>query len=154
MQVPATELTARLARFRAEMDRRCSGWSVAAISEKVNLYYFTGTIQDGLLFVPRDGDAVFWVRKSYERAQCESLFPDIRPMKSFRDAAAATGPVKDPVYLELDSVTLAQYGRMQKHFAFPSPLPLDAHIAAVRAVKSPYRARSHGEGRGDPPACA
>ncbi|MFZ1897147.1 M24 family metallopeptidase [Methanoregula sp.] len=139
MQVPATELTARLARFRAEMDRRCPGWSVAAISEKVNLYYFTGTIQDGLLLVPRDGDAVFWVRKSYERAQCESLFPDIRPMKSFRDAAAATGPVKGPVYLELDAVTLAQYGRMQKHFAFfTSPLPLDAQVAAVRAVKSPY----------------
>ena len=139
MQVPATELTARMARFRAEMDRRCSGWSVAVISEKVNLYYFTGTIQDGLLLVPRDGDAIFWVRKSYERAQCESLFADIRQMKSFRDAAAATGPITGPVYLELDSVTLAQYGRMQKHFAFTSPLPLDAHIAAVRSVKSPYR---------------
>ena len=109
MQVPATELTARMARFRAEMDRRCSGWSVAVISEKVNLYYFTGTIQDGLLLVPRDGDAIFWVRKSYERAQCESLFADIRQMKSFRDAAAATGPITGPVYLELDSVTLAQY---------------------------------------------
>lgn len=139
MQVPASELSARLARFRSAMDCRSPGWSLAAITEKINLYYFTGTIQDGLLLVPRDGEAVFWVRKSYERARCESLFPAIRPMKSYRDAAAATGPVKGPVYLELDSVTLAQYGRMQKHFAFPSPpLALDAQVAAVRAVKSPY----------------
>jgi len=43
------------------------------------------------------------------------------------------------VYLELDSVTLAQYGRMQRHFAFSSPpLALDAQVAAVRAIKSPY----------------
>jgi Xaa-Pro aminopeptidase len=123
------------------MDRRSPGWSLAAITERINLYYFTGTIQDGLLLIPRDGDAVFWVRKSYERAQCESLFPDIRPMKSYRDAAAATRPAHGPVsvYLELDSVTLAQYGRIQKHFAFPTPpLALDAQVAAVRAVKSPY----------------
>ena len=139
MQVPASELTARLARFRAEMDRRSPGWSLAAITEKTNLYYFTGTIQDGLLIIPCDGEAVFWVRKSYERARCESLFPGIRPMKSYRDAAAATGPAKGPAYLELDFVTLAQYGRMQKHFAFPAPpLALDAQVAAVRAVKSPY----------------
>jgi len=141
MQVPARELTSRLARFRAEMDHRSPGWSLAAITERINLYYFTGTIQDGLLLIPRDGDAVFWVRKSYERAQCESLFPDIRPMKSYRDAAAATRPAHGPVsvYLELDSVTLAQYGRIQKHFAFPTPpLALDAQVAAVRAVKSPY----------------
>jgi Xaa-Pro aminopeptidase len=139
MQVPASELTARLARFRAEMDRRSPGWSLAAITEKINLYYFTGTIQDGLLLIPRDGEAVFWVRKSYERARCESLFPDIRPMNSYRDAAAANGPAKGPAYIELDFVTLAQYGRMQKHFAFPSPpLALDVQVAAVRAVKSPY----------------
>jgi Xaa-Pro aminopeptidase len=121
------------------MDHRSPGWSLAAITERINLYYFTGTIQDGLLLIPRDGDAVFWVRKSYERAQCESLFPDIRPMKSYRDAAAATRPAHGPAYLELDSVTLAQYGRIQKHFAFPTPpLALDAQVAAVRAVKSPY----------------
>ncbi|ABS54685.1 peptidase M24 [Methanoregula boonei 6A8] len=139
MQVPARELTSRLARFRAEMDLRSPGWSLAAITERINLYYFTGTIQDGLLLIPRGGDAVFWVRKSFERAQCESLFPDIRPMKSYRDAAAATRPVQGPAYLELDSVTLAQYGRMQKHFAFSAPpLALDAQVAAVRAVKSQY----------------
>ena len=39
-------------------------------------------------------------------------------MTSYRDAAAVTGKVNKPVYLELDTVTLAQYGRMNKHFAF------------------------------------
>jgi len=138
MKVPLTELDSRLNRFRDRMDRDRPDWEAAAITSPINLYYFTGTIQDGLLFVPRNGDAVFWVRKSYERACTESQFPDIRKMTSFRDAAAATGPLKKPVYLELDSVTLAQYGRMQKHFAFPGVLPLDTQVLMTRAVKSPY----------------
>lgn len=138
MKVPLTELDSRLNRFRDRMDRDRPDWDAAAITSPINLYYFTGTIQDGLLLVPQKGDAVFWVRKSYERACTESQFPDIRKMTSFRDAAAATGPLKKPVYLELDSVTLAQYGRMQKHFVFPGVLPLDTQVLMTRAVKSPY----------------
>ncbi|MGA7628786.1 MAG: aminopeptidase P family N-terminal domain-containing protein, partial [Methanoregula sp.] len=138
MQVPITELNARMVRFRDRLDRTCPDWEVAAITEKINLYYFTGTIQDGLLLVPRNSDAIFWVRKSWERAIKESQFPDIRPMASYRDAASATGPIKNPVHLELDFVSIAQYGRMQKHFSFTGPIGVDAHVAAVRSVKSPY----------------
>jgi Xaa-Pro aminopeptidase len=127
-----------MARFRDRMDRDCPDWEVAGITGKVNLYYFTGTIQDGLLTIPRNRDAVFWVRRSYERATAESAFPDIRRMSSYRDAVAVTGKVNKPVYLELDTLTLAQYGRMNKHFAFSGVLPLDAQVAAVRSVKSQY----------------
>jgi Xaa-Pro aminopeptidase len=127
-----------MARFRDRMDRDHPDWEVAGITGKINLYYFTGTIQDGLLTIPRDRDAVFWVRRSYERATAESEFPDIRRMTSYRDAAAVTGKVNKPVYLELDTVTLAQYGRMNKHFAFSGVQPLDAQVAKVRSVKSPY----------------
>jgi Xaa-Pro aminopeptidase len=138
MQVPTTELNVRMARLRDRMDRTCPDWEVAAITEKINLYYFTGTIQDGLLLVPRNGDATFWVRKSYDRATTESQFPDIRPMASYRDAASVMGPIKKPVHLELDFVSIAQYGRMKKHFSFTLPLGVDAQVAAVRSIKSPY----------------
>ena len=138
MKVPSSELRERMARFRERMDRDHPDWEVAAISEKINLYYFTGTIQDGLLLILRNGDAVFWVRKSFDRAVAESEFPDIRKMTSYRDAAAVTGQLKKPVYLELDSVPLAQYGRMQKHFSFTHALALDAQVATVRSVKSSY----------------
>jgi Xaa-Pro aminopeptidase len=127
-----------MTRFRDRMDRDSPDWEVAVISGKINIYYFTGTIQDGMLYIPKNGDAVFWVRRSCERALAESAFPDIRAMKSYRDAAAVTGRVNKPVYLELDSVSLAQYGRMQKHFGFSGVQPLDAQVAAVRSVKSPY----------------
>jgi len=127
-----------MTRFRERMDRDHPDWESAGITGKINLYYFTGTIQDGLLFIPRNGDAVFWVRRSFERATAESEFPDLRKMSSYRDAAAVTGKVPKGMYLELDEVSLAQYGRMQKHFAFSGVQSLDAQVLAVRAKKSPY----------------
>ena len=138
MKVPATELEDRLNRFRARMDTACPGWKCAAIVGKIPLYYFTGTMQDGLLLIPQGGDAVFWIRTSYERALEESLFPDIRKMRSYRDVAAATGSLPREVYLETDLVPISQLRRMQKHLPFSEIRPVDGQVSAVRAVKSRY----------------
>ena len=138
MKVPLTELTDRLKRFRARMDRVHPGWELAAITGKVPLYYFTGTMPDGLLLIPQDGDAVFWVRKSYERATGESLFPNIRNMRSFRDIATGMGPLPSTVYLETDLVPLSHLRRMQKYLPFTDVRPVDEEVSAVRAVKSRY----------------
>lgn len=138
MKVPLTELTDRLNRFRARMDRTQPGWELAAITDKIPLYYFTGTMQDGLLVIPQGGEAVFWVRQSYERATGESLFPDIRKMRSYRDIAADMGRLPSTVYLETDLVTLSQLRRMQKHLPFSEVRPVDDHVSAIRAVKSRY----------------
>ena len=90
----------------------------AAIVGKIPLYYFTGTMQDGLLLIPQDGDAVFWVRQSYERAVDESLFPDIRAMRSYRDVTAGMGKLPGSVYLETDLMSIAQLQRIQKYLPF------------------------------------
>lgn len=138
MKVPLTELDDRMDRFRARMDTRKPGWKIAAITGKVPLYYFTGTMQDGLLLIPQDGNAVFWVRQSFERAEEESLFPDLRRMRSYRDIAAAMGALPKEAYLETEQVPVAQLQRMQKHLPFTDIRSVDAEVSAVRAVKSPY----------------
>ena len=127
-------------RFRARMDAENPNWELAAFFGRVNQYYFTGTMQDGLLLVPRDGKPVFWVRRSFERAGAESLFPDIRPMKSFRDAVPAMPAVaaRQAIHLETELVPLALVQRFRKHFAGKEVASLDASAARVRAVKSPY----------------
>ena len=138
MKVPATELSDRLNRFRARMDNRAPGWELAAITAKIPLYYFTGTMQDGMLLIPQDGDAVFWVRQSFERATDESLFPDIRSMRSYRDIAAVTKDVPETVYLETDLMPIAQLERIRKYLPFSDIRSVDGHVGAVRAKKSPY----------------
>ncbi len=139
-KVPLSELADRMQRFRAGMDAENPGWELAVFFGRVNQYYFTGTMQDGLLLVPRDGEAVFCVRRSYERACAESLFPEIRPMKSFRDAVPfmPATPGRQTIHLETESVPLALVQRFQKHFPCKEVAALDAQIARVRAAKSPY----------------
>jgi Xaa-Pro aminopeptidase len=120
------------------MDANCPQWELAALFGRLNQYYFTGTMQDGILLIPRGDEAVYWVRRSHERALDESLFPRIQPMRSFRDAAQGMGCVPERVHLETELVPLALLQRFQKHFPVREVLPLDGAMAAVRAVKSPF----------------
>lgn len=138
MKVPLTELDDRLKRFRARMDKTQPGWEMAAVTGKIPLYYFTGTMPDGLLLIPQDGDAVFWVRQSYERAVRESLFPQIRKMKSYRNIAAEMRTFPPTLYLETEQVPVAQLQRLQKHLRFRDVKGVDEQVGAVRAKKSPY----------------
>ncbi len=137
-KVPVAELNGRMDRFRARMDEKEPGWQSALITGKVNMFWFTGTMQDGALFIRREGAATLWVRRSFERAVDESPFPDIRPMENYREAAAAYSGLPETVYLETELVPLAMFARLQKAFPFRRALPLDPHVLAVRAVKSPY----------------
>jgi len=90
-KTPVPELRDRMERFRDRMDAENPSWEFAAIFGRTNQFYFTGTMQDAVLLIPRRDEPVLWVRRSLERALDESVFPDIRPMKSFRDAAAGMG---------------------------------------------------------------
>lgn len=136
--VPAGELQSRMQRLRKHLDLTAPEWELAAVMTKINIYYLTGTLQSGVVLIPRDGDAVFCVRRSFLRAQRESAFADIRPMKSFRDAAAALSHHPRGVHLETEGISLAHYERFRKYFGTEQFLPLDPALAAVRAVKSPY----------------
>ncbi len=136
--VPEEELNSRLRRFRAAMDAAHPDWETAIFFSKVNQYYFTGTMQDGMLLVPRDREAVYWVYRSFERAVAESRFPVIKPMRSYREAAAASGNLGRTVHLETEVIPVALFRRLQKYFPFEEIKALDREIAMVRAVKSPY----------------
>ncbi|AKB83738.1 Xaa-Pro aminopeptidase [Methanosarcina barkeri 3] len=137
-KVPLTELKNRMRNFRKRMDISNPQWEIAVIFSKINLYYFTGTMQDGMLIIPKNGEATFWVRRSYERALDESLFPNIEPMNSFRDAAKSISELPSTVYLETEVIPLALYQRFQKYFPFKNVKSADSQICAVRAVKSEY----------------
>jgi len=136
--VPLTELNGRMKRFCGLMDARHPDWEIALIISKINLYYFTGTIQDGILLIPRAGEACFWVRRSFERAVDESSFPHILPMRSYRDPAGTLKAASGIVYLETEQVPLALFRRLQNHFSFKEFRDIDRQVLEVRSVKSPY----------------
>ena len=120
------------------MDAEQPRWALAAILGRVNQYYFTGTMQDGVLLIPRDGEPVLWVRRSFERARSESVLPDIRPMGSFRDAAKSLGTLPDTIHIEADVVPYGLVERLRRYFPCREVASLDLQVAKVRALKSPY----------------
>ncbi|MDI6644282.1 MAG: Xaa-Pro peptidase family protein [Methanobacteriaceae archaeon] len=137
-KIASAELRTRLKRFKTHMDIENPDWKMAVIFSKINQYYFTGTMQEGMLIIPRDEEATFWVRRSYERALDESLFPNIRSMHSFRDAAKEEKNIPSTVYIETEKVPLALYQRFLKHFPFHNFKSVDADLAIIRTNKSYY----------------
>ncbi|MDR2519192.1 MAG: Xaa-Pro peptidase family protein [Spirochaetaceae bacterium] len=155
MDFNAEELRSRRQRFAAAMNARCPDWDTAALTDPVNQYYFTGTIQDGIVLIRRDagnprGSALFYgVRRSFYRAEQESpLFKDpadraetLAPMRSYRDIAEKTGADLGKLYLEGDTFPLAALERLGKYFSFsgsgsgPAGF-LDPVIQDLRGVKS------------------
>ncbi len=105
---------------------------------KVNLFYFTGTQQNGILVVPRDNEAVFFVRRSFSRAELESNFDNIVKINSFRDIPPVTGDLGKSVHIEKEFIPIAHFERINKYFNFTEIKSCDLAISAARAVKSTY----------------
>lgn len=136
-RVPLAELEARITNFRTAMDNQHPGWQMAVINDKVNMYYFTGTMQEGALVI-RPQDAVLWVRRSYERARNESLLPDIRPMKSFRTLAEFYADVPSKIYIGARKATVEWLNLLRKYLPFSEYADIDGLICSLRLVKSSY----------------
>lgn len=128
----------RVAALYKALDAIDPGWDTALVANRINQYYFTGTMQDGLLVIRRNGGACLFVRRSYERAVAESPFGDIRPMRSYRDILGALSPDLGNTLVETECVPIAMMERLKKYFRFADVLPLDAVVTGLRSVKSDY----------------
>lgn len=138
MELTKMELDARRVAFVRKMDEQHPDWDCAIIISKVNQYYFTGSMQDGLVLIRRDGTIRYYVRLSIERARDESPIDDIRPYRTYRDIAACEDADLGHMYFEMDVVPYATVERLKRAFHFKSLQPLDGIVRGVRAVKSAY----------------
>lgn len=134
--VPADELSARLDRLRHTMTQRDPAWSMIILDNKIDLYYFTGTMQEGALVITPDKASLF-VRRSYDCARQESLFDDIRPLGSFRGIAEAFPNIPETVYVASRTMTLQKLAMLNKYLPF-TPKSADNMLAELRTAKSEY----------------
>ncbi|MDR2499777.1 MAG: Xaa-Pro peptidase family protein [Treponema sp.] len=140
MELSLSELIERRARFAALMERSFPDWDTAIIMDNTNQYYFTGTMQDGILLIYKDGSCLYGIRRSFSRGKEESPLPDreIVPIATYRDLAAIRGPRLGNVYIEGDTMPVITLERLKKYFEMASVNYLDAPLRVLRSVKSPY----------------
>ena len=136
ISVPAAELNTRLDRLRCAMTEKDPAWSMLLLDNTLDMYYFTGTMQDGALVVTPD-QATLFVRRSFDVAKDESAFADIRPMGSFRGIKEVYPYIPETVYVAAKTMTLQKLSMLNKPLPF-APKPMDGVLSALRSVKSAY----------------
>ena len=138
--IPAKEIGRRLQQLRSAVAKR--GWDAALIVQDVDLLYFSGTMQNALLFVPLDKEEILLVKKYGERAQRESAVEQVIPLSSWNEIpsliAEHHGRIPKKMGIELDILPAKEYLRLQEIFAGVTIADSSSTIKAIRKIKSPY----------------
>ncbi len=78
--VPKREIEKRISRFQAQL--AAANLDGAFIVQNADLFYFSGTIQTAVLFVPSNGDPILMVQENHARAQFESSLNHVISVKN------------------------------------------------------------------------
>ena len=132
------EILERIESLYNALNRKSNNWGALFIVDKVNQYYFTGTMQNGIFILKNDGAYLYFVRNSYERAKAESPLENIYPMNGYGEAANIVGADIPDLYIETEVMTYAMLERIKKYFKIENVMPADRIILNIKAIKSPY----------------
>lgn len=137
---PKNELEYRYRKLQTEM--AAAGMDAVLMVQNADLFYFTGTVQAGVLYLPVSGKPVYLVRRDFLRARMESALAEVVALPSLNQLAGLIAdhgcPMPKRLGLELDVLPVNLY---QKYLSlFPGALALDASplIRRVRMIKTHY----------------
>ena len=140
LNTPKKELDNRISNLQKYLTK--NDIDGALILQLVDLFYFTGTIQQAHFYVPAEGDPLLMVRKSYDRARMESAIDKILPLNragDLPDILKANGhDLPATVGLELDVLPVNIFFGLQETFGNPRVTDISQAVRMLRAVKSDY----------------
>jgi len=116
------------------------GADLVLMLQNVDLFYFSGTIQKGYLFVPVEGEALLFVQKDYERAIQETSLKCVR-LESVKDLPTLLREYQlkgNRVGMELDVVPVLMFNRIKALFKDWEIVDVSSEIKEIRSVKSDY----------------
>ena len=133
--------------IRLQRELREKGIDGALLVYPIDVYYFAGTRQNSVLWVPADGNPRLFVRKSLSRAMTESLVEDTRAFPSSKDFPALFGDEARRVGLAFDVLPVQQYNYFAKLLPGREFVDIAAINRELRSVKSDWElAKMHASG--------
>jgi len=137
---PAIELEYRCKKLQEYMIS--DSLDAVIVVQNADLFYFTGTVQSGNLYVPASGQPLFMVRKDAGRARMESGLKEVIPFNSVKDIPAILTqygyPAPKRIGLELDILPVNFYERYRTLFPNANFFDATPLIRNVRMIKSHY----------------
>jgi len=135
---PKYEIENRIERFQRKMEENNIAFSI--ILQNVDLFYFTGTLQKGVLVIPLDGDPMFFVEKTLGRAIQESPL-EVIPIKKDKDVGnilRGKNILKGNGGMEFDVLPVTVFERWKGILGVDNLSDISSLIKATRIIKSPF----------------
>ena len=136
--VPKNEITNRIAIFQSTMCE--SDLSLAYISHPTDLYYYTGSMQNGLLLIPVEGKPAYFVKRSLKRAETESPL-EVQPYpgrKRLIKEISSRLENNNRLGLAMDVTPASTYIWLLDHFSNLKIIDIKRYLLLQRAVKSDW----------------
>ena len=135
---PKEEVFHRIDRLKKSM--ALNRVDFCAILQNVDMFYFTGTVQKGILVVPLNRDPFFFVEKSVSRAALETplAVTPIESDKDIKDILLDADIIKGTGGMELDVVPVAVFERFKNIVDFQTFVNVGPLMRTLRQVKSPF----------------
>ena len=140
---PEEEIGARLDKLKALMEG--ASLDGGFFHYKIDYYYFSGTMQDAVLFVPIDGAPILFVKRELTRARRESPLEKVIPMKAQDDIKSYVRGMTR-VGMQLDVMPYNTVFRYKELLAGAELVDSSPLAKAIRRRKSPFDP-PYGEGR-------
>jgi Xaa-Pro aminopeptidase len=139
-RVPRAEIERRTAAIQAELVRaEVDGLFVV---QRADLFYFSGTAQNGFLYVPAEGRPLLFVKQSVARARAESALETLVPIDSVKAVpgliADVCGRMPDRLGLELDVLPVNDFRFYRNLFNSKDCLDGSPLILRIRSIKSDW----------------
>jgi len=138
--VPKEEIDHRIDRVRNGMEK--DGIEALLVLQKMDLYYLSGTAQDGMLFLPLAGSPLLMIRRELERARMETPLEDVVALHSSREIPSLIqnrfGNIPKMLGLELDVLPVRDYFRYQELFKAIPLVDSSPILRSARKIKSPF----------------
>lgn len=137
---PFEEIENRFIKVRAEMKKQ--GIEALLVVQKMDLYYLSGTTQDGLLFLPLEGKPLLMIKREYERAKVESPIKEVVLLKSLRDIPTLIQTIWNrlphSLGLEFDLLPVKDYFKFQELLPGMRFMDSSGVLRETRKIKSPF----------------
>ncbi|MDF1590516.1 MAG: Xaa-Pro peptidase family protein [Desulfobacterales bacterium] len=138
--VPAGEIAQRLLNIQTILQQKEIGGLF--IVQRVDLFYFSGTAQNGFLFIPAEGEPLLFIKRYLPRARAESPLKQIVGIESIKEVPGLIsdyyGQLPEVNGFEFDVLPVKTFYFYRRLFPAKDFVDGSRFILQVRMIKSDW----------------